>query len=81
MKIFNKFVKHKHFKMKSIHNFLNIIRPTVYMASIDLKDAFVSVSIQSTHQLYLKFTFDDLFQFKFMPNGYGPAMIVFIKYL
>ena len=54
-------------------------RRTVYMASIDLKDGLFSVPIQSTHQLYLKFTFDDLFQFTFMPNGFGPAMTVFIK--
>ena len=61
------------------NNVLNIIRSNVYMASIDLKDAFFSVPIHSTHQKYLKFTFDDLFQFTCMPNGYGPAMKVFTK--
>ena len=47
------------------------------MASIDLKDAFFSVPIHSTHQKYLQFRFDDLFQFTCMPNGYGAAMRVF----
>ena len=70
-------VNYKHFKMESINNVLNIIRPN--MTSIDLKDAFFSVPIHSTHQKYLKFTFDDLFQFTCMPNGYGPAMRVFTK--
>ena len=65
--------------MESINNILNIIRPNVYMASIDLEDAFFSVPIHSTHQKYLKFTSDDLFQFTCMPNGYGPAMRVFNK--
>ena len=65
--------------MESINNFLNIIRPNVYMASIDLKDAFFSVPVHSTHQKYLKFTFDDLFQFTCMSNGYGPAIRVFTK--
>ena len=51
------------------------------MASIDLKDAFFSVPIRSTHRKYLKFTFADLLQFISMPNGYGPAMRVFVKYL
>ena len=78
LKNFNKFVNYKHFKMES-NNVLNIIRSNVYMASIDLKDAFFSVPIHSTHQKYLKFTFDDLFQFTCMPNGYGPAMKVFTK--
>ena len=65
--------------MESINNFLNIVRPNVYMASIDLKDAFFSVPIHSTYQKYLKFTFDDLFQFTCMSNGYGPAMRMFTK--
>ena len=65
--------------MESINNGLNIIRPNVYMASIDLKDAFFSVPIHSTHQKYLKFTFNNLFQFTCMPNGYGSAMRVFTK--
>ena len=72
LKNFNKFVNYEHFKMESIDNVLSIIRPNVYMACIDLKDAFFSVPTHSTHQKYLKFTFDDLFQFTCMSNGYGP---------
>ena len=79
LKNFDKFVNYKHLKMESINNILNIIRPNVYMASIDLKDAFFSVPIHPTHQKYLKFTFDDLLQFTCMPTGYGPAMRVFTK--
>ena len=37
---FNKFVNYKHFKMESINNIINLIKQNVYMASIDLKDAF-----------------------------------------
>ena len=70
LKTFNKFVNYKHFKMESINSVLNIIKPNVYMASIDLKDTFFSVPVHSTHQKYLKFTFDDLFQFTYMSNGY-----------
>ena len=69
----------KNLKTESINNVLNIIRPNVYMASIDLKDAFFSVPIHSTHQKCLKFTFGELFQFTCVPNGYGPAMRVFTK--
>ena len=79
LKNFDKFVNYKHFKMESTDNVLSIIRPNVYMASIDLQDPFFSVPIHSTHQKYVKFTFDDLFQFTCMPNGYGPAMRVFTK--
>ena len=79
VKNFNKLVNCKDFKMESINNVLNIIRPNVYMASIDLKDALFSVPIHPTHQKHLKFTFDDLLQFTCIPNGYGPAMRVFTK--
>ena len=72
-------VNHKHFKMESINIVLNIIRPNVYRAYIDLKDAFFSVPIHSTHQKYLKFRFDDLFPFTWMPNGYGSTLRVFAK--
>ena len=65
--------------MESINDDLNIIRPNVYMASIDLKDVFFFVPIHPNYQKYLKFTFDDLFQFTFMPNGCGPAIRVFTK--
>ena len=49
LKNFNKFVNYKHFKMESINNVLNIIRPNVYMASKDLNDALFSVPIHLTH--------------------------------
>ena len=60
--------------MESINNVINLNKPNVYMASIDLKDAFFSVPIYNNHQRYLKFIFGNLFQFTSMPNGYGPAM-------
>ena len=56
--------------MESINNVLNLIRPNVYKVSINLKDAFFSLPINSTHQKYLKFTFDHLFQFTCKPNQY-----------
>lgn len=62
LKKFNKFVDYKHFKMESITHVLNLIQPNVYMASIDLKDAFFSVPIFEDHQKYLKFYFQLLYQ-------------------
>ena len=67
--------------MEFINNALNMIRPIRYKVSLDLKGAFFSVPIHSTHQKYLKFTFDDLFQFTCMPNGYRLAMRVLAKHI
>ena len=65
--------------MESLFNVINLIRSKVYMASIDLKDAFFSVLIHNDHQKYLKFIFGNLFQFTPMPNGYGTAVRSFTK--
>ena len=52
----------------------------VYMASIDLKDAFYSIPIHPEHQKYLKFVvLSKVYQYTCMPNGYGPAMCIFTK--
>ena len=47
--------------MESINNISNLINRNVYMASVDLKDAFFSVPIHYDHQKYLKFIFGYLF--------------------
>ena len=74
LKKINKFVYYKHFKMKSINNVINLIKPNVYMPSIDLKHVFLSVPIHYEHQKYLKFIFGNIFKFTSMPNGYGPTI-------
>ena len=65
--------------MESINNIINLIKPNVYITSIDLKDAFFSIPIHNDHQKYLKFIFGNLFQFTSMPNGYELVMRIFTK--
>ena len=65
--------------MESLQNSLELIRPRVYMASIDLKDAFYSVLVHKNHQAYLTFFVEECLKFVCMPNGYGPAMRIFTK--
>ena len=66
--------------MESIKQVIDIVRPNVYIASIDLKDAFYSIPIHPEHQKYLKFVvLSKVYQYTCMPNGYGPAMCIFTK--
>ena len=52
------------------------------MASVDLKDAFYSIHVHKDHQKYFKFCWKNIFyEFKGMPNGYGPAMRLVTKVL
>ena len=79
LKKFNKFVNYLLFKMESINNVINLIKPNVYMTSIDLKDVFFLVPIHNDRPKYLTFMFGNLSQFTSMPNSYGPAMRIFTK--
>ena len=68
--------------MESLDNVLNIIQPGVWMASVDLKDAFYTIPVHASHQKYLKFPWKDkLFKFQAMPNGYAEAMRIITKIL
>ena len=54
----------------------------MYMDSLDLKDAYYSIPIAKDHQKHLKFVFNNnIYYFKALPNGYGPAMRIFTKVL
>ena len=43
LKYLNEFVEYKHFKMKSLEDVFKIIKKDVWMASVDLKDAFFTI--------------------------------------
>ena len=79
LKRLNKFVDYKHFKLESLQNVLELIRPGFYMAFIDLKEAFYSVPVYKNHQAHLTFFVEEYLKFVCMPNGYAPAMQIFTK--
>ena len=41
LKLKKTFANYKHFIMESINNVINLIKPDVYMTSINLKEAFI----------------------------------------
>ena len=65
--------------MESLQNVLHMVKSGVWMASVDLKDAYYSVPIHEEYQKYLKFLWEYPLKFIAMPNGYGPAMRAFTK--
>ena len=68
--------------MESIDTAINCMKPGIFMASVDLKDAFFSIPMCAYHQKYLKFCFNNIFyKFICMPMGYGPSMRIFTKVL
>jgi len=82
LKNLNKYVSYKHFKMDTIISCLHLIRPGCYMASLDLTDAYYSVSMSPDAQKYLKFLFQgQLYKFITMPNGLSSSPRIFTKLL
>ena len=68
LKTLNTFVHSPHFKRESIRNVISMVHKGVWIASVDLKDAFFTVSINIHDQKYLKFICDRPYAFAAMPN-------------
>ena len=68
--------------MENLKSAIICMRPNCYMASIDLKDAYYSVSIGPNHRKYLRFKWkNQLFQFTCLPNGLCSTPRIFAKLL
>jgi len=58
LKQFKEFVEYDHFVMDTLETTISMMKPGCYMALVDLKDAYYTVPIDFSHQIYLKFCFD-----------------------
>ena len=76
----NAFVAYHHFKMETIRTAIQLIRPNCFMASIDLKDAYLSVPIAKEYRIYLRFAWQNkVYEFTCLPFGLECAPRVFTK--
>ena len=82
LKKLNEVSEYEHFKMDTIKTALNMIYPGVYMAKLDIKDAYYSVPIREEDQKLLKFVHEgSLYKFVALPNGYTKGPRKFTKLL
>ena len=70
----NQFMQQVHFKMENLGMMRDLLREGDWMASIDLRDAYLSVKIWEDHRKYLRF----LWQLRIpvpplWPYGYSPS--------
>ena len=76
----NTFVTYTHFKMDTFETAKSLISHGCFMACIDLRDAYYSVSIQNYDRRFLKFIWmGQLWQYKALPNGLTTAPRLFTK--
>ena len=71
---FNEFVEKSHFKMNSLQTAIDLMSPGAFMASVDFKSAYYSISVKRSHRKYLRFFFNgQKYQFLGLPNGLSTA--------
>ena len=82
LKELNDFVKHVHFKMSTIKEVLSLLQENCFFITIDFKDAYFSVRIQSEDRKWLRFMWkNQSFQFTCLPQGLTSAPHIFTKLL
>ena len=82
LKPLNQFRATVHFKMESLAMMKDLLREGDWMASIDLKDAYLLVAIWEGHRKYLGFTWKHtLYEFQCLPFGLSSAPRIFTKLL
>ena len=80
LKELNEFVKYEHFKIDGIKTIINMVTRNCFMGTIDLKDAYYSVTISRLFQKFLKFKWKETFYcFTCFPNGLGSYPKKFTK--
>ena len=82
VKTFNEFLKFKHCKLTSIDDTLDLFTEGCHFGSVDLKDAYYSISIHKNYQKYLKlFWKEEYYQHIVLPSRFLPTLSVFTKVL
>lgn len=82
LKPLNCFVQKCHFKMEGSGMIKDLLQTGDWMSTLDLKDAYLSVSVTQEHRKYLRFIWDDrMYEFTCLPFGLCSAPRTFTKLL
>ena len=82
LKSLNNWVKFVHFKMEGVEDVINLMRPGMYMVSIDFTSSFYSISVDPRFRKYLKvIALGEILEFQALPMGYGRSPLIFCKLL
>ena len=84
LKILNKSIRYKRFRMDSIYSVRKLLPAGCFLASIDLRDAYLHVPIRTSSQRYLRLAISTgkevkHFQFRALPFGLSSSPRVFTK--
>ena len=80
LKPLNAFVPSVHFKMESLEVALKMLRPNMYLASIDLTNSFYHLSVKPSDRKFLKFScLGNQYRFTSLVMGYKESPTIFTK--
>lgn len=80
LKNLNHFVHAPHFKLEDYRTAMKLVNRDDYMCSIDLKDAYFSITIHEDYRKYLRFLWlGRYYEFQVLPFGLNIAPYVFTK--
>ena len=81
LKHLNSFVVKEHFKLEDSRSVSKLLEKGMFMASLDLKDAYYTIPIHRTHRKFLRFRYNGcLYEFLCLPFGLSSAPYVLQKY-
>ena len=82
LKVLNRFLPKKKFKLEGLHTARSLLRKGDYMMKLDLKDAYYVVPIHPESRKYLRFRFKGTtYEFRCLPFGLSLALRVFTRIL
>jgi hypothetical protein len=82
LKPLNRFIVYEHFKMENLETVRYLVREGDWFIKLDLKDAYLTVPVNSSQQKYLRFAWKGrVYQFRCMAFGLSPAPRIFTKIL
>lgn len=82
LKKLNQCLEAPHFKLDNYKSVKDLISKNVYMATLDLKDAYYMVPVFRGHRKYLRFEFlGKIYEFTCLPMGLSTAPFLFTKLL
>ena len=80
LKRLNEYIRQHHFKMETFEHALTLVSPNIYMSSLDLENAYYSISIAEEDRKFLSFEFKGkYYSYTCLPNGLSSGPYIFTR--
>jgi hypothetical protein len=82
LKPLNRFIVYEHFQMENLETVRYLVREGDWFIKLDVKDAYLTVPVNSSQQKYLRFAWKGrVYQFRCITFGLSPTPRIFTNIL